>query len=482
MDPLLGTMADFDALVSDAAAHQIRVIVDLVPNHCSSAHPLFRAALAAAPGSQERARFFFRDGPGNGQGPGNGRSGEQPPNNWPSQFGGPAWTRVTEGQWYLHLFDTSQPDWDWRNPDVPALFEDVIRFWLDRGVAGLRVDVAHGIFKDPALPDLTGPRALNAPSAYRHRPELQPLYRSWRAILDSYPDDGFPGSRTAVGEVWYDVPETLKPYLEPGGLPQVFNFQLILAGWRAADFRTAIDSALAVTGGSRAPWVIGNHDVARPASRYRLDEGFTPQTISRLIALGDRHADAGARRARAAALVLLALPGSAYIYQGEELGLPEVTDIPDGARQDPRFFRTQGEYPGRDGCRVPLPWSGTGTGFGFSRTGHGSNPAGPWLPQPADWGQYSVESQLTDEHSTLNLYRSALRLRRDHPALGAGELRWLGPEDGGLLCFAREPGFILAANLGAAPVPLPAHREVLLTSGPFTGGSLPPDTATWLCT
>ena len=396
VDPLLGTMADFDALVSGAAAHQIRIIVDLVPNHCSSAHPLFRAALAAAPGSPERARFFFRDGPENGPGPRNGQSGAQPPNNWPSQFGGPAWTRVTEGQWYLHLFDTSQPDWDWRNPDVPALFEDVIRFWLDRGVAGLRVDVAHGIFKDPALPDLTGPRALNAPSAYRHRPELQPLYRSWRAILDSYPDDGFPGSRTAIGEVWYDVPETLKPYLEPGGLPQVFNFQLILAGWRAAEFRAAIDSALAVTGGSRAPWVIGNHDVARPASRYRLDEGFTPQTISRLIALGDRNADAGARRARAAALVLLALPGSAYIYQGEELGLPEVTDIPDGARQDPRFFRTKGEYPGRDGCRVPLPWSGTGTGFGFSRTGQGSSPAGPWLPQPADWGRYSVESQLTD--------------------------------------------------------------------------------------
>ena len=202
------------------------------------------------------------------------------------------------GQWYLHLFDTSQPDWDWRNPDVPALFEDVIRFWLDRGVAGLRVDVAHGIFKDPGTARPHRPAApLNAPSAYRHRPELQPLYRSWRAILDSYPDDGFPGSRTAVGEVWYDVPETLKPYLEPGGLPQVFNFQLILAGWRAADFRAAIDSALAVTGGSRAPWVIGNHDVARPASRYRLDEGFTPQTISRLIALGDRNADAGARRA-----------------------------------------------------------------------------------------------------------------------------------------------------------------------------------------
>src|SRR6516225_8472222 len=485
VDPLLGTMADFDGLVKDAAAHQIRVIVDLVPNHCSSAHPLFRAALAAAPGSAERARFFF----GDGRGPG----GEQPPNNWPSQFGGSAWTRVTEadgqvvhpGQWYLHLYDTSQPDWDWRNPDVPALFEDVIGFWLDRGVAGLRVDVAHGIFKDPQLPDLTGPQPLNAPSPYRHRPELQPLYRSWRAILDSYPAAGFPGARTAIGEVWYDRPETLAPYLEPGGLPQVFNFQLILAGWRAAEFRAGIDSALAVTGGSRAPWVIGNHDVARPASRYRLDEGFTPQTVSRLIALGDQNAETGARRARAAALVLLPLPGSAYIYQGEELGLPEVTGIGDEARQDPRFFRTRGESPGRDGCRVPIPWSRTGPGFGFSLTSQGDGPASPWLPAPAEWGRFSVESQLDDEHSTLNLYRAALRLRRSHPALGPGALRWVGQEGAGqegcdLLCFAREPGFILAANFGHAPAPLPAHREVLLASGPVTGGSLPPDTAAWL--
>jgi len=475
VDPLLGTMADFDGLVKDAAAYRIRVIVDLVPNHCSSAHPLFRAALAAAPGSPERARFIFRDGRGPGL----------PPNNWVSQFGGSAWTRVTEadgepGQWHLHLFDTSQPDWNWRNPDVPALFEDVIRFWLDRGVAGLRVDVAHGLFKDPDLPDIVERRPLSAPSPYRHRPELKALYRSWRAILDSYPDEGFPGPRTAIGEVWYDVPGTLRPYLATGGLPQVFNFQLILAGWQTAAFREAIDSALALTGGSRAPWVLGNHDVARPASRYRLDEGFTPQTVAELIALGDRNAEVGARRARAAALILLALPGSAYIYQGEELGLPEVTDIPDDARRDPAFRRTNAEHPGRDGCRVPLPWARTGTGFGFSLTQDGGRPAEPWLPQPPDWGRHSVDSQLADEHSFLGLYRTALRLRRVHPALGRGTLRWLDREDSSLLCFAREPGFILAANLGTAPAPLPAHREVLLASGPVTGGGLPPDTAAWL--
>jgi len=363
---------------------------------------------------------------------------------------------------------------------VPALFERVIRFWLDRGVAGLRVDVAHGIFKDPALPDLTGERPLNAPSPYRHRPELQPLYRSWRAILDSYPADGFPGARTAIGEVWYDRPETLAPYLEPGGLPQVFNFQLILAGWREADYRGGIDVALAGHGGSRAPWVTGNHDVPRLASRYRLDEGFTPEMIVRLVANGDRNAEAGFRRARAAALVLLALPGSAYLYQGEELGLPEVTDIPADARQDPRFFRTNGASPGRDGCRVPIPWVPSGTGFGFSRTTNGAAPAAPWLPQPADWGTYSVESQLADERSFLHLYRAALRLRRGHPALGRGTLRWLSRAGSEVVCFARDPGFVLAVNFGPEPAPLPAHREILLASGPVEGGVLPPDTAVWL--
>jgi alpha-glucosidase len=492
VDPLLGTMADFDGLVKDAAGHRIRVIVDLVPNHCSSAHPLFRAALAALPGSPERARFIFREGRGPGA--------DLPPNNWTSQFGGSAWTRVTEadgrpGQWYLHLYDSGQPDWDWRNPEIPAMFADVIRFWLDRGVAGLRVDVAHGLFKDPDLPDLAGQAVPHAPSPYRHRPELHELYRTWRTILDSYPDGRFPGARTAIGEVWYDAPGTLGPYLAPGGLPQVFNFQLMLPGWRAAAFRAAIESALALTSGSRAPWVIGNHDVPRPASRYRLDEGYWREMISRLIALGDRNAAAGARRARVAALLLLAVPGSAYIYQGEELGLPEVTGIPDEARRDPNFRRTRGGYPGRDGCRVPLPWVRTGTGFGFSggsggsppragtaRTRDGASPAAPWLPQPPGWGTFSVESQLADEHSFLGLYRAALRLRRSHPALGRGTLRWLdaAAEHPGLLCFAREPGFVFAANFGPAPAPLPAHREILLASSPVPGDSLPADTAAWL--
>jgi alpha-glucosidase len=472
VDPRLGTMADFDGLVRDAASHQIRVIVDLVPNHCSSEHPLFRAALAAAPGSPERARFIFRDG----RGPG----GELPPNNWTSSFGGPAWTQVTGGQWYLHLFEAGQPDWNWRNPDVRAMFEDVIRFWLDRGAAGLRVDVAHGLFKDPELPDDPADLVLNAPSAHRHRPELQELYRSWRVILDSYPAGEFPGPRTAVGEVWYDVPGTLLPYLDPGGLPQVFNFQLILARWQAAAFREAIDGVLALAGGSRAPWVLGNHDVPRPVSRYQLDEGFTLEMIEKLIAIGRQNIGTGTLRARAAALLLLALPGSAYIYQGEELGLPEVTDLPDDARQDPTFRHTGGQDHGRDGCRVPIPWSrGAADSFGFSRTYVGASPAAPWLPQPSWWGDYSVEVQLGDPDSFLGLYRTALRLRREHPALGRGAMRWLdGPA--GSLYFARDPGFVFAANFGPDPVPLPPHREILLASGPIRGDSLPPDTSSWL--
>ena len=472
VDPRLGTMADFDGLVKDAAGHEIRVIIDLVPNHCSSEHPLFQAALAAQPGSPERDRFFFRDG----RGPG----GQEPPNNWSSQFGGAAWTRVTEadgrpGQWYLHLYDTAQPDWNWRNPDVPPMFEDVIRFWLDRGVAGLRIDVAHGIFKDPDLPDLAGETALNAPSPYRHRPELHQLYRSWRAILDSYPTEGFPGTRTAIGEVWYDRPETLTPYLAADSLPQVFNFGLIEAGWQAGELRAAVGSALELTGGSRAPWVIGNHDVARPVSRYRLDEGSRPDTVATLIALGDRDAGRGVRRARSAALLLFALPGSAYIYQGEELGLPEVTGIPDAARQDPHFFRTGGRVPGRDGCRVPLPWTQGGADYGFS-----ASPAEPpWLPQPPDWGQYSVEAEQAHPDSFLVLYQAALRLRRQHPALGAGGMRWLD-SPASVLSFAREPGLVFIANLGTEAAALPVHREILLVSEPLTGDLLPPDAAAWL--
>jgi alpha-glucosidase len=492
VDPRLGTLAGFDELVAEAAELGLRVIVDLVPNHCSSEHPYFKAALAAAPGSPEREMFLFRDG----RGPG----GDEPPNNWQSVFHGPAWTRVTEadgrpGQWYLHLFDSGQPDWNWRNPAVTSYFEEIIRFWLGRRAAGLRIDVAHGLFKAPDLADLTEAAvADHRPSAYFHRAELHELYQLWRVILDSYQPGEFPGPRTAVGEVWYDSPETLRPYLTASGLPQVFNFQLILSRWDAIELREAIDAIDAMAGGDRAPWVIGNHDVARPVSRYAAGQGGQPNEAAGLPRVGDPEMRAGARRARAAALLLLALPGSAYIYQGEELGLPEVVELPDESRQDPTFRRSGGTVPGRDGCRVPLPWTSTGHSFGFSpapRDPGDRDGTAPWLPQPSYWGHYSVAGQLGDRDSFLTLYRDALKLRRTHPALGYGrggdtghdparpQMQWLDSPEGTLF-FSREPGFVFAANLSAAEVPLPPHSKVLLASGPVDDGKLPPDTAAWL--
>ena len=470
VDPRLGTLADFDALVSAAADRGIRVVVDLVPNHCSAAHPMFLAALAAGPGSEERDRFIFRDG--------QGADGELAPNNWRSAFGGPAWTRVTEadgrpGQWYLHLFDTSQPDWNWRNPLIPAFFEEVIRFWLDRGAAGLRVDVANGLYKDPDLPDTVpeGSGAADHDPCY-HRPELQDLYRSWRDILDSYPATGFPGQRTAIGEVWYGNPRaaarTLRPYLDSDGLRQVFNFQLLLAPWNAAAMREGIDATLAVADGSRTPWILGSHDATRPVTR------LAPTMTAAGGSGGEPDLGAGSRRARAAALLVLALPGSACVYQGEELGLPEVLDLPDAARADPTFHRSGGRVKGRDGCRVPLPWSGTESPFGFA-----APPATPWLPQPKDWDKYTVEAQHGDPASFLRLYRAALRLRRELPALVAGPMEWV-ERTPSVLAFTRGGSFCFAANLGAEPVPLPPHREILLASGPLPDGILPADTAAWL--
>jgi alpha-glucosidase len=347
------------------------------------------------------------------------------------------------------------------------MFAEILRFWLDRGVAGFRVDVAHGLLKALDLEDVPDPVLTNRPSPYYHRPEVQEVYREWRAILDSYPVGGFPGERTAIGEVWADSADTLRPYLAPGGLPQIFNFELVQSNWSAPALRAAIDATNAITDGSRAPWVIGNHDVVRPVTRW------------------------GSAAARTAALLLLALPGSAYIYQGEELGLPEVTDIPDSARQDPTFRRTGGQVAGRDGCRVPLPWDRGGPAFGFSRTSADSAPAAPWLPQPAGWGGYSVAAQDGDPESFLTLYREALRIRRRHPALGAGpgggdSMRWLEAPDDALF-FARDPGFLFVANLGASPLRLPEFREVLLASGPLmhgaaglSDGSLPPGTGAWL--
>jgi alpha-glucosidase len=452
--PRFGTLADADALIGQARQHGIRTIIDLVPNHCSDQHRWFQAALAASPGSPERDRFWFR--------PGRGPGGEQPPNNWRSRFGGSAWTRVADGQWYLHMFAPEQPDFNWGNPEVRAEFEDILRFWFDRGVAGIRIDTAAMLAKDPALPDLDP--ASTAPHPYVDRDEVHDIYRSWRAIADSY------GDRVLIGEIWLADTARLARYTRPDELHTVFNFPYLSCPWDAERLRAVIDETLA----QPAPptWVLSNHDVDREVSRYGRDDtsfDLDARDHGQQVDL-----ELGTRRARAAALLTLALPGSAYIYQGEELGLWEVEDLPDDKRQDPIWHRTNGADPGRDGSRVPLPWSGTEPPFGFSPA---NASAPPWLPQPKEWREVTAEAEDGDPASMLELYRAGLRIRRELLS-GTSELRWL-PSAAKVLDFDRG-GLRCIANLSPDPVQLPAGLSVLLTSKPLQDGSLPSDSTAWL--
>jgi alpha-glucosidase len=453
VDPRFGTLEEFDALLRDCHSRDLRVIIDLVPNHTSSEHPWFKAALAAAPGSRERARYLFRKG--------RGRGGAEPPNDWRSNFGGPAWTRLrsangSDDQWYLHLFAPEQPDLDWTNAEVRAEFESILRFWLDRGVDGFRIDVAHGLAKDAAMPDLAGRYPTSGPAQKGHphwdQDEVHDVYRAWRKVSEAYP-----GERTFVAEAWVHTPEQLARYVRPDELHTAFNFNFLLAPWEARAWRAAIDASLGALGdvGAPATWVLSNHDVVRVVTRYGGGE-------------------VGTRRARAAALLMLALPGGVYIYQGEELGLPEVIDLPDELRQDPTFFRTGGQERGRDGCRVPLPWSGQAPPFGF-----GPPESTPWLPQPAAWAALTAERQQANQESMLALYRRALRLRRELPALGDGTLAWLDSRSD-VVAFSREPGFTCVVNLGETPVAPPSHGRPVVTSGALDAdGRLPPATAAW---
>ncbi|MCX4744484.1 glycoside hydrolase family 13 protein [Kitasatospora sp. NBC_01287] len=460
IDPLFGTLAEAEKLIAEALDLGLRTIVDIVPNHVSDQHPWFRAALAAAPGSPERELFHFRAG--------RGTAGELPPNDWVSEFGGCPWTRIGDGQWYLHLFATQQPDLNWAHPLVRAEHEAILRFWFDRGAAGVRIDSAALPAKDPALPDFDPARD---PHPYLDREELHGIYRSWRAVADSYP-----GERILVGEVWLPDAERFARYLRPDELHTAFNFDFLARPWDAAELRTSIEATLSrhAPVGAPATWVLSNHDVTRTVTRYgRRDTRFDFATK----AFGTPTDPAlGLRRARAAALLSLALPGSLYLYQGEELGLPEVEELPAERRQDPMHLRSGGTDPGRDGCRVPLPWAGAAPPFGFS-------PAGvePWLPQPADWAARTVAAQQADPHSMLALYRTALGLRRAEPGLRGDEFEWL-PEAPGVLSFRRGAGLCCVVNLSAEPVALPGHREVLLSSAELKQGQLGPDSAAWLRT
>lgn len=459
VDPRFGTLADADEMI--AAAHEagIRVVVDLVPNHTSSEHAWFQAALAAGPGSPERARYHFAEG--------RGEHGELPPNNWESTFGGGAWTRVTEadgtpGQWYLHLFDTTQPDLNWENEEVREEFRSILRFWLDRGVDGFRVDVAHGLIKQPGYPDTEhsrmgmvtdagedadptfDPDTFEPLTPFMDQDRVHEVYRDWRRVLDSYDHEPM-----MVAEAWVAPLSRMFRYVRPGEMHQTFNFTYLMAGWDAASLTHAIDRSFEQAGRVGAPntWVLSNHDTVRHASRYGLAD---PSSYPAGITAEDEQPDeaVGRRRARAAAMVELGLPGSAYIYQGDELGLPEHTTLAAEHRQDPYFFRTDGKEPGRDGCRIPLPWAADEPSYGFSTPADDDGPASaaegvaaPWLPQPTSFRALAADQQVGVEGSVFELYRRLLQIRGELD-LGTGTFAWSEHHDPahGVLAFTVTSG------------------------------------------
>jgi alpha-glucosidase len=443
IDPVYGGLQAFERLLAAAHERGLRVLLDLVPNHCSDQHPWFQAALAAGPGSPERRRFLFADG--------RGPDGAEPPNNWQSVFGGPAWERVADGQWYLHLFDVSQPDFNWDDPDVAAMFDDVLATWFERGVDGFRIDVAHGLVKAAGLPDMEP----GEPNRYAwDQPGIHEIFRRWRQVADRYDRD-----LTLVGEAWVP-PAHSADYIRTDELHQVFYFGLIRQPFEAGAFRHAIESAYAaLSPGHGAPtWTLNNHDVHRAVTRYGIvdPEPAAPSPdVNAVFARvrGRVDLELGTRRALAALLLLLALPGSVYLYQGEELGLPEVQDLPDEVRQDPLWERSGHADHGRDGSRVPLPWDDS-ENFGFS-TGK------PWLPQPDWFADFTAAREEDDPGSVLNRYRAALRARRDLDP--AAPLQWEETGKPGVLAL-RRGDVVCVTVFDGAPYAVPAGWGGLVVS------------------
>lgn len=478
IDPVFGTLEEAESMMNDAHGLGLKVFLDIVPNHTSDHHHWFREAMAAGPGSTARDRYVFRAGRGSG--------GSLPPNNWRSGFGGPAWVRVTEpdgtpGQWYLHLFAPEQPDLNWDNAEVRREFEAVLRFWFDIGVDGIRIDVAHGLVKETGLPDLGHSDieriGMAADGGHPHwdREGVHAIFRGWRAVANSYDEP-----RVFVAEAWMGAPDRLARYVRPDELHTAFNFDYLTAPWHADRLREAIDTNLVTFGAVGAPttWVLSNHDVARHVSRYGRPQPDEPvRALSDFLKDKPFDLELGTRRARAAALLTLALPGGAYIYQGEELGLWEIEDLPEELLQDPTWKRSGGTDRGRDGCRVPMPWSGDSPPFGYSPP---AATAEPWLPQPTAWKNVTVQAQHGDEKSMLELYRKALHLRRAHPALGDGTMTWDSTAQEEVLSFTREPGFRCVVNLSEHQIALPDHTEVILSSAPVHDDCLQSDTAVWL--
>jgi alpha-glucosidase len=466
IEPDYGTLDEAAALIAETHALGIRVLLDVVPNHTSDRHEWFQAALVDEPGARDR--YHFR--------PGRGQDGELPPNDWQSALGGDAWTQVTDGQWYLHLFAPGQPDLNWDNPEVRTEFEAVLAFWFDRGVDGFRIDVAHGLVKADDLPDvgqLTEGVQHNIAHPAWDQDGVHEIYRGWRNVSNRYAPE-----RIFIAEAWVPSNVRLARYLRPDELHTAFQFDFLRAPWRAEILHSVIDDAIAMAASVGAPptWVLSNHDVTRTVTRYsrsQPDHLIESDWDRARWAKDKADYQTGLRRARAAALMQLALPGTAYIYQGEELGLEEIEDLPHLARHDPIWLQSGFTDVGRDGCRVPLPWTASPAPYGFS----GIAGAQTWLPQPEHWAPVSVEAQSDNPDSTLNLYRAALSTRR-RLWEGAGALQWLSV-DSGLAAFSRGPAQCWV-NTGGSDVKLPGDMAVVLASEPGVRTVLPPDTAAWL--
>jgi len=474
IEPDYGTLSDAKKLIEQSHKLGMRLLVDIVPNHCSDQHKWFQEALAAKPGSKERDRFIFRDG--------KGENGDTPPNNWQAVFGGSAWHRITEsdgkaGQWYLHLFAVEQPDFNWQNQEVKDYFEKVLKFWLDLGVDGFRIDVAHGMIKADGLPDVpSDPKLLEGkPMPFWDQDGVHDIYKEWRKILDSYPND-----RMAVAEAWVHPATRIARYLRPGELMNSFNFEFLGSKWDVAEIKNNINKSIEAIGAVGAPssWVFNNHDVVRSVDRFDLGLGLSGgTTLERHGDVNKFNLERGRKRARAGALLMLALPGGAYIYQGEELTLPEAREIPEDRLSDPRWKMSNYTDRGRDGCRVPLPWRSNNAGaFGFSDNAK-LTPKDSWLPQSSNWGDFSVEAQDSDPNSSLNLYRKALEIRKSLSGLGDGPMSWVDAPDH-VVAFSRPGDFYCYLNLGA-DFKLPQAAKVLVSSSPIENGVLPTDTAVW---
>jgi alpha-glucosidase len=484
IEPEYGDIETFDRLVAEAKKRNIRILMDVVPNHCSKAHARFQAALAAAPGSPEREWFYFRDG--------KGPNGEEAPNNWPAWFGGSAWTRTTNadgtpGQWYLHLFTPDQPDFDWNHEPVRQHFDEMLRFWFDRGVDGFRIDAPCVAGKTPGLPDMpplpegtpaTAAAGLNPHVA--HRPEVHDMFARWRNVTNAYEAERPDRTLVFVGETYAPTLEQVSSYVGDTELHSTFYFDLMLNNWQAPRWQKSLDDLIhSYRSGVRFAVTLNNHDAQRTVTRYghadaHLDSSFTFNNLINSHQPVDL--EVGTQRSRAATLFMLALPLPVFLYAGEEMGLPEVLDLPEDSLQDPIWERSGRTERGRDGCRVPLSWtSDPATNFGFSSN---AAPGPAWLPQPANWGQFNANDQLGNTGSMLALYQQALTIRAALSSETDITARDLGKD---LVAFERA-GLLCILNVSATDQTLPDNLgEVVLGShANATATHLPVNAAVWL--